>query len=163
MKEYKIIKGIWENLDHDTAIVFVEEFENNVSIDKFTYGIDFAKAEEESEKTLWPLHKILCDQIKAGRVELQDDIYTLQLAGLAPLAHGTVIKDGKIIGKERYRQIYKNKIRNRINELYSGYNLVKAEKNPTFKKNWKRKIDNLLKSEDRDDYLDVDLSEVEDE
>jgi hypothetical protein len=163
VKEYRIIGGTWSTLDHNNGEVLVEELEDGVSVSTFSYGIDFVRAEEEKERTMWPLHKLLCDKIKSDAVEMQDDINELRRAGLAPLAPDTVLKDGEIIDKEQYRQGYKARIRERINELHSGYNIENADRNPTYKKNWKRKIDNLINAEEREDYLDIDLSEIEDD
>jgi hypothetical protein len=156
MKNYRIISGTWTNLDHNNAIIYVEESEDGVSLNKFYYGVDFIANDSAV------LHESLKEQIKAGEVELQDNIYALRVAGLAPLEYGTVLKDGVIYDKEIYKQMHKEKIRNRINELYEGYNVLKAGKNPEFKKNWEKKLDNLLAAEDSDELIGVDISEIED-
>jgi polyhydroxyalkanoate synthesis regulator phasin len=158
MKTYKIISGEWTDLNHNNAKVYVEELENGESLQKYYYGIELDKDDA------YPIHKELVRQIKAGEAELQDNIYALRLAGLAPLAHGTVIVDGIIMTIEDARAKKKAKIRERINDLNSGYHRARADRNPAYKQNVDEKIDTLLELEDDPD-LDptVEILEAEDE
>jgi hypothetical protein len=164
MSVYRAVSGIWSDLKHDKGVAVVEEYEeleDEEPANKFNYGFNFAVAEDEREKELWPLHKIICDKIKAGEVEMNDDYEVLVLAGQLPPPRGCVVKYGEIYDIEQARQTWKGKIRARVNELYSGYYIEKAERNPVFKKNWRRSINNLLAAEDREDFLDVLIPEVE--
>jgi len=53
-------------------------------------------------------------------------------------------------------------IRERLNELYSGFEQAMAERHPTRSANRKRKIDNLLNADKHPNWPYIDIKEIED-
>jgi len=153
MRIYNIISGVWNDKEKTKATLFIEEFEDGKSLCKYYYGFD--------ENDNAPVNIQLKNLLKKDNSQISENINFQRLEGKVPLVPGSAIVNGEIVWIEYEKAKMKQRIKNRINELYSGYEIALSERNAVYAKNRKRKIDNLLELEKNPD-ITVDVLEAED-
>jgi len=150
--EYKLISGVWSNRTKTKAVVRVEE-KDGEGKKEYDYGLD------RSDNSF--LNALLWEQIDSEEAALDENIDFDRIDGKAPLEPGTAIVGGYIINVAHEKNSVRRKIRNRINELCSGYEIALSERDEVYARNRKRKIDNLLAAE-ADPEINNTISNMED-
>jgi hypothetical protein len=149
MKSYRIISGTWTDREKTKAALFIEE----TGGDKFYYGFD------ENDKA--PVNLALKKLLKKDSSQVSESAGIQMLDGKIPLHPGMAVYKGELVWIEYEKAKIRQRIRGRINELYSGYEIAMSERNAVYAKNRKRKIENLLELE-KDPDIGADVLEAED-
>jgi len=157
------LKGTWMDIDHETMILILHVYEDGVKTDR---NIEYVVNKFDNNfinQKLWTL--INEDQNKEKKIKVDENYYMLQLAGKATLNPGTrIIGEGierRIVYDADITKEMNNKIRERLDHYYSGFEQAMAERAPKRAENRKRIIEALLNADKLPEWPYIDLQVIE--
>jgi len=154
MEKYKIIDGMWMNLDHYSGYVVVK---NMTTGDEFQYGINRSDNAE--------LNILFLSMIDDKKFIMSENpISVIERSGIIPSQYtGLEIHNGKVIFIDNEKRKTRDRVKERLEQLEEDHKEAKKEKNQIYIKNVERRIYNLEHIEELSDFPFVNLSEVEDQ
>ena len=159
MYSYKIKSGVWTDLTHTNAALEIEQYDNNNLVFTFSYGL---LIDDKTEMSI-----LFWEQLKDAKEnkKIIDNDNALILAGKKEPVNGTRIiqENGKrvIVNTANRAKLMYRRIRERINELHSGYELAMCARHPTREKNRQKTIEALLCADQHADFPYINLEDLE--
>ena len=136
----RINEATWDDAEHTVIILHVSDIDDRgEEIKSFYY------ATNESDPT--PMNRELWTLVNKEPEKIQENPVVLMTNGELPVPEGHTLKNGILYHDETQELLAKEAINRRLDELYSGHVLARAESDPVYESNRKADIQELLSLE----------------
>jgi hypothetical protein len=145
--KYRINSAEWGEFstsNNPGIILNVTSFsEDDVEIKTFFYTV--RKGDHESGS----IGELLYNQVMEDPLQIKKTDFQMIIEGLLPVPEGHTLKEGVLYNDEVEKMRVRNLVNEKLDELYTGHVLAKAEKDAVYSANRKEMVDHLLEIENQ--------------